>query len=131
MTAQFYGKKDKIMIPVPQSVKKETMEAFPLKKLGFRGGLETGWKRANQLTTQKSIPIQDLRFMRNWYARHVYTSYPGYKKWKDAGKPKDSKWHNKRSIISWIIWGGDSGRRFVNDNIDLLNRYYAKNYKKV
>ncbi len=131
MTAQFYGKKDKIMIPVPQSVKKETMEAFPLKKLGFRGGLETGWKRANQLTTQKSIPIQDLRFMRNWYARHVYTSYPGYKKWKDAGKPKDSKWHSKRSIISWIIWGGDSGRRFVNDNIDLLNRYYAKNYKKV
>lgn len=131
MTAQFYGKKDKIMIPVPESVQKETMQAFPLRKLGFRGGLETGWKRANQLTKQKSIPIQDLRFMRNWYARHVYTSYPGYKKWRDAGKPKDSKWHGKRSIISWIIWGGDSGRKFVNDNIGLLNKHYGKNYKKV
>lgn len=131
MSAQFYGKKSNKMVSVPSSVRRETMEAFHLRKLGFKGGTNTGWKRAKQLTTQKRIPIEDLRFMRNWYARHVYTSYPGYKKWKDAGKPKDSKWYNKRSIIAWIIWGGDSGRRFVNDNVNLLNKYYGKNYTKV
>jgi hypothetical protein len=125
---QFYGKMDKIMVKVPKEVKKETQEAFMLRSLGFKGGLETGWKRATQLTTKAAIPIQDLRFMRNWYARHVYTSYPGYKKWKDSGRPNDKKWHNKRSIISWIIWGGDSGRKFVNDNISLLNSHYNKKY---
>ena len=119
------------MIKVPEEVRRETNEAFALKKLGFKGGLETGWKRAKQLTTKNSIPIQDLRYMRNWYARHVYTSYPGYKKWKDYGKPKDSKWHSKRSIISWIIWGGNSGRKFVNDNTNLLNKHYNKNYRQV
>jgi len=119
------------MVKIPKEVKKETQEAFMLRNLGFKGGLETGWKRATQLTSQTAIPIQDLRFMRNWYARHVYTSYPGYKMWKEAGKPKDKKWHNKRSIISWIIWGGDSGRKFVNDNVSLLNAHYNKKYTKV
>lgn len=77
------------------------MYAFKLKKLGFVGAKETGWKRAKQLATKESIPIEDLRYMRNWFARHIITSYPGFKKWKEAGRPKDSKWHNKRAIISW------------------------------
>lgn len=131
MPVQFYGKGSPIMINIPLEVKRETSEAFKLRKLGFRGGLETGWKRALQLTTKSSIPIQDLRFMRNWYARHVFTSYPGFKKWKDIGKPITKEWHNRRSIISWIIWGGDSGRKFVNNYTDLLNKYYNKKYKKI
>lgn len=131
MPAQFHGKSHRIMIRVPSDVKNETKEAYKLRNLGFKGGLETGWKRAKQLTTQSSISIEDLRFMRNWYARHVYTSYPNFRKWKQLGKPKDKKWHNKRSIISWIIWGGDSGRRFVNNNTALLNEYYKKNYKRI
>jgi len=132
--SQFYGKKSDIMIPVPENVKKVALYSYKLKDLGFGGGIETGWKRARQLATQKSIPIEDLRYMRNWFARHIYASYPSYKMWIKAGKPLDEKkWHNKHGIISWYIWGGNSAFKWVNSqkNINLLNKHYDKNYKPV
>jgi hypothetical protein len=130
---QYYGKRSKIMVKVPENVKKVAMYAFKLKNLGFKGALETGWKRAKQLSTKTEIPIEDLRYMRNWYARHVYTSYPGYKKWIDVGRPKDSSWHNKHAIISWVTWGGNPGFRWVNSqkNINLLNKHFNKDYRKI
>ncbi len=132
--SQFYGKKSKINVKIPNYVKNDTKLSFKLKKLGFGGGLETGWKRAKQLTTKEYIPIEDIRFMRNWFARHIYVSYPSYKKWKDAGKPITNEWTSKHGIISWIIWGGDSGFKWINTDkiINLLNKYYPeKNYQKI
>jgi hypothetical protein len=130
---QFYGKKSKVMIMVPKNVKKWALYAFKLKKIGFEGALETGWKRAKQLATKESIPIEDLRYMRNWYARHIYTSYPGFKEWIDAGNPLDSQWHKKHAIQSWLTWGGNAGFNWINSdkNIKLLNEYFNKNYKKI
>ena len=131
--AQFYGKKSERMVKVPQNVKKWALYAFKLKKLGFEGATETGWKRAKQLATKEFIPIEDLRYMRNWYARHIYTSYPGYKRWEDLGRPKDVKYHKQHSIESWLTWGGNAGFRWVNSQktVDLLNSYFNKNYKVV
>lgn len=132
--AQFYGRKSDIMITVPENVKKVALYSYKLKSLGFGGGMKTGWKRAHQLATQKSIPIEDLRYMRNWFARHVYASYPNYKKWVKAGKPLDEKkWHNKHGVISWYIWGGDPAFKWVNSqkNISLLNKEYGKSYESV
>jgi hypothetical protein len=129
--AQYYGKRSSTMITVPENVKKVALYSYKIKRLGFRGGLETGWKRANQLSTQSAISIQDLKYMRAWFARHIITSYPTYKRWMKAGRPKDSSWHNKRGIIAWLIWGGDSAFRWVNSqkNINLLNKHYNKSYK--
>jgi hypothetical protein len=131
--SQFYGKQSDIMIPVPENVKKAALYSFELKKLGFKGGIETGWKRAKQLATKKAIPIEDLRYMRNWFARHIYASYPSYKKWIQANKPNETKWHNKHGIISWLIWGSDPAFRWVNSqkNINLLNKHYNKDYKVI
>jgi organic radical activating enzyme len=132
--AQYYGKKSKVMVKVPENVKNTALYAFKLKKLGFGGGLETGWKRAKQLATKSSIPIQDLKYMRAWFSRHVYTSYPTYKKWKVAGRPKDSSWHKRHGIVSWLIWAADAGFKWVNSqkNINLLNKHYpGKNYKAI
>jgi transcription elongation factor Elf1 len=131
--SQYYGKKSSVNIKVPQTVKNTALYAMKLGKLGFKGGLETGWKRAKQLATKETIPIEDLRYMKAWFARHVYTSYPGYHKWVKAGRPKDSKWHNKHAIISWLIWSGDAAFKWVNStkNINLLNKHYpGKNYTK-
>lgn len=127
---QFYGKKSKTMIKVPREVKIAAINSFRLQKLGFEGGRETGWKRAKQLSTQKSIPIEDLRFMRNWYARHFYTSYPGYKAWENAGRPETKEWFKKHSIISWEIWGGTPALVWVNSRkvVELLNKTYGKAY---
>lgn len=128
---QYYGKRSSIMVKVPENVKKTALYAFKLEKLGFRGGHETGWKRAKQLATKDEIPIEDLKYMRAWFARHIYSSYPTYKKWLRAGRPKDSQWHNKHGIISWLIWSGDAAFKWVNSkkNINLLNKHYNKNYK--
>lgn len=129
--SQYYGKKSNVMIRVPEKVKKTALYSFKIRDLGFGGGIETGWKRAKQLATQKAIPIQDLRYMRNWFARHIYASYPSYKKWLDKGRPKTAEWHKKHGIISWLIWGGDAAFKWVNSksNIKLLNKYYNKDYK--
>jgi hypothetical protein len=130
---QYYGKRSSKMITVPANVKKWALYAFKLKKLGFQGARETGWKRAKQLATKNEIPIEDLRYMRNWYARHIYTSYPGFKKWVRVGRPKDTSWHKKHAIISWVTWGGDAGFRWVNSKktINLLNKHFNKNYKVI
>jgi len=131
---QYYGKRSSIMVKVPENVKKTALYAFKLKKLGFQGGHETGWKRAKQLATKDEIPIEDLKYMRAWFARHIYASYPTYKKWKNAGRPKDSQWHNKHGVVSWLIWGADSAFKWVNSqkNINLLNKHYpGKNYKSL
>jgi hypothetical protein len=128
---QYYGKRSSVMIRVPENVKRTALYSFKLKRLGFKGGVETGWKRAKQLATRDSIPIQDLKYMRAWFARHIITSYPTYKKWRLAGRPKDSSWHNKRGIIAWLIWSGDAAFKWVNSqkNINLLNKHYNKSYK--
>lgn len=125
----FHNKKSIELIKVPDNVKKAALEAFKLKNLGFKGGLNTGWLRAKQLSTKKFIPIEDLRVMRNWYARHFYTSYPTYKQWKQQGKPKDIQWHSKRGIIAWLIWGGTPGLEWVNNNVKKLNTSFNTNYK--
>ena len=132
--SQYYGKRSKVMVKVPENVKKVALYSFKLKKMGFKGGIETGWKRAKQLSTQSEISIQDLKYMRSWFARHIYASYPSYKLWKKAGRPKTHEWHNRHGIISWMIWGSTPAFKWVNSkkNIALLNKYYpGKNYKPI
>jgi hypothetical protein len=121
------------MVDVPKNVKKWAQYAFKLKKIGFKGAIETGWKRAHQLSTKDKIPIEDLRYMRNWYARHIFTSYPTFKQWIKAGKPKTSDWYNKRGIQAWITWGANAGFKWVNSDkvINMLNKHFNKNYKKI
>lgn len=131
---QFYGKESSINIKIPSNVKKTALMAYKLRDLhGFKGGVETGWKRARQLSQEKTIPIEDLKFMRNWFARHIITSYPSYKSWEENNKPIDSKYKNKRGIISWLIWGGDPAFKWVNSkkNIQLLNTHFNKSYKPI
>jgi len=131
--SQYYGKRSSIMVKVPKNVKKWAQYAFKLKELGFEGAVETGWKRAKQLSTKEYIPIEDLRYMRNWYARHIYTSYPTFREWIDAGRPKTKEWHNKRGILAWITWGADAGLKWVNSEktLKLLNKHFNKNYKLI
>ena len=111
---------DSVKIKIPVSVKREAQFSFKLKKLGFHGGTSTGWNRARQLAEEETITLEDLRNMKAWFARHVFTSYPGYKDWVETGKPTDDpKWHRTNSIIAWLIWGGSSGFRFVTSDANI------------
>ncbi len=130
-SGQFHGKRSSVMVKVPKDVASRAKKAFRLRELGFKGGIETGWKRAKQLATKKEISIQDLRYMRNWFARHYYTSRPVYIKWARAGKPETPEWFNKRGIIAWLIWGGDPALKWINSKTNLLNKHFNKNYKQI
>lgn len=133
--SQYYGRNSSIMIKVPKSVKSRALYAFKLRdKYGFKGGIETGWKRAKQLATKESIPIQDVKYMRAWFARHIKTSYPSYKSWKEKGSPKeDNYWKNKHGIIAYLIWGGTPAYNWINSSSvrNKLKNYYGKDFPKV
>ena len=73
--------------------------------------------------------------MRTWFARHGPdaknggTSYPGYLRWIEDGKPFTGKGKNKyRGAVSWLIWGGDAAYLWLKTIKirKLLYRYYPK-----
>lgn len=132
MPPQFHGKKSDKMISVPASVRNAAAKSYSMRDSGFKGGHSTGWKRAKQLSTKDSISIQDLRYMRNWYARHIYTSYPAYHEWKKEGRPMDDPYfHQKRGILAWQIWGGDPALTWINKHTRTLNKYFGTDYSKI
>jgi hypothetical protein len=122
------------MVKVPISVKNATREAYKLKQNKFHGGTLTGEKRLTQLANKNEISINDVRYIRNWFARHIFTSYPSYLAWTKAGKPlNDSYWKRKRGIYAWAIWAGNPALNWINSKkiINLLNKTFDKNYKKI
>jgi hypothetical protein len=131
--SQFYGKRSNVMVKVPANVKKWALYAFKLKELGFRGATETGTKRGKQLASKVEIPIEDVRYMHAWYKRHIYASYPSFNEWNKEKRPKTKDWHHKRGIVSWCIWGGNAGLRWMNSKsiLKLLSSHYNKSYTKI
>lgn len=115
---------------VPLSVKKEAEIGLLLRKNGFEGGTSTGWGRGKQLKECEYVSKHTIKIMKAWFARHGPraknggTSYPGYKKWVKNGKPKtpssppNSNKNDYRGAVSWLIWGGDEGLKWV-DSINL------------
>jgi hypothetical protein len=117
---------------VPESVRRAALKSYDMRTEGFCGGHSTGWKRAKQLSSEEYISIEDLRFMRNWYARHIHTSYPSYLEWKQSRKPMNNRYfHKKCGIIAWQIWGGDPGLTWVNNKTSILNSYFGTKYEKI
>jgi hypothetical protein len=114
---------------IPTNVRKAAERAYRLRDdYGYKGATSTGWARAKQLSTKTYIPIETLRTMRNWYARHYYTSKPGYDAWVKTGDKK-----HQRAVIAWLTWGGTPGLNWVNSIrvINKLNSYYDKDYDKI
>lgn len=98
---------------IPAAVRNDAKEGLELMELGYRGGTETGWNRAQQLAYAQTIPVEDLAVMRAWFARHGPdaknggTSYPGYCDWVQLGKPLDEP-NKHKGAVAWLIWGGDA-----------------------
>lgn len=112
---------------VPLAVKREAKLGLYMKQAGFAGGTSTGWARAQQLLKCDTVSARTIKTMKAWFARHGPraknggTSKPGYNKWVRDGKPTVPTVHTKniyRGAVSWLVWGGDSAFRWV-DNISL------------
>ena len=108
---------------IPSTVAKEAKKGLEMHKLGFVGGTSVGWNRARQLTTCTYVSGQTIKTMKAWFARHTYTSYPGYKKWVRDGEPMVLSPSNKRKYrgaVAWLIWGGNAGKDWV-ESINLMS----------
>lgn len=102
---------------IPESVKREAKKGLDMHRKGFKGGTTTGWNRARQLIKCDAVSAKTIKTMKAWYARHTYTSYPGYQKWVKAGKPTKLTQSNKniyRGAVSWLIWGGDAAKDWLD-----------------
>lgn len=104
------------LLTIPENVQKAAQKAVELKKLGFKGGMATGHARAKQLAKGGTIPLKNVKVMRAWYARHIYSSYPSYTFWVNDGKKTDQAYKKYGGIYSWLAWGGDPGYKWVNSN---------------
>ena len=103
------------MFSVPKDVQKEAEISLQLHHVGYEGGTATGFSRARQLIRGK-VDIVTLRTMRNWFARHIVTSYPGYKKWVADGSPTKlvpGKTHSYRGAVAWELWGGTPAYKWI------------------
>jgi hypothetical protein len=96
----------------PQSVANEAQEALDAKEQygdKVKGGLATGWTRANQLANKEKISYKTIRRMKAFFDRHDGNQ-------KIAPEHKDFPWGD-HGFTAWKIWGGDSGRQWAEDVI--------------
>lgn len=114
-TLQSGGTRGTRKLKIPDAVRRTAQRGNELRKKGFKGGTETGWKRGRQLANKESISEHDARIMRAWFARHSVTSKPSYDEWIKAGKPEDDGYFKRKGgIVAWLIWGGNAGQRWIN-----------------
>lgn len=99
---------------IPPKVQKAAALGVKMKENGYAGATETGIMRGLQLSRRKTIPLETLKVMNAWFARHGPdasnggTSFRGYCKWLMNGSPTDGTGRSKyRGAVSWLLWGGD------------------------
>lgn len=114
-------------VTVPMNVREEARLGLHLHDLGYAGGTDTGYDRAQQLI-DGTVDPETLRTIRNWFARHRFVSYPGYQAWVSAGRPDtyiQGRKNSYRGAIAWLLWGGDSAYNWIRspEIQGLLNQY--------
>lgn len=119
-----------MFVKIPKAVQDTAILALRLLEQGYSGMTEMGKLRAKQLATKDDIRLSELRVIRNWFARHVYTSYPGYKEWVDSNFDSTKI---TPAVIAWLGWGGDAMLDYVNSReiLNLLNNTYNVEYKPI
>ena len=104
---------------IPVEVKRAAKLGLEMHKAKFAGGTETGWARARQLVSCEYVSYRTIKTMKAWFARHTYTSYPGYRRWVEDGRPTiptTSTKNKYRGAVAWLIWGGDPAKKWVSLN---------------
>ena len=106
----------------PQDVQRAAALGLALRRKHGRGGITSkqagkegigsGVQRAVSLSNGKRIPIKTLKRMVSFFARH------------SAYKHKHKTAPTGAARISWLLWGGDAGRRWAKAK---LRQHEARN----
>lgn len=86
----------------PQEVRANAKRGLELRAKHGRGGTAVGVARARDLSNGKSLPIETIKRMVSYFARHEVDK-------QGEGWGKDSA-----GYIAWLLWGGDAGKAWAN-----------------
>ena len=75
---------------------------------GSKAGTAVGRTRARQLANQEPLSYETIKRMKAFFDRH--------EKNKEIGEGKE--WYEDNGFVSWLLWGGNSGRRFAERIIE-------------
>lgn len=76
-----------------------------------RGGTSVGVARARDISNEVELPIETVRRMRSYFARHeVDKQAEGFRPGED-GYPSAGR-------IAWALWGGDPGQTWANGIVE-------------
>jgi len=70
---------------------------------GSKAGTAVGRTRARQLADRKPLSYETVKRMKAFFDRH--------EKNKEVAEGKE--WYEDNGFVSWLLWGGDAGRRFA------------------
>lgn len=97
----------------PAAVRQIAKNALERRKEHGRGGTEVGVARARDLAAGKGIPLETLKRMKSFFARH-------------SVDPKSDK--TSAASIAWGLWGGTAGQKWAEGQVNKAER--AKAAKK-
>ena len=89
----------------PAGVIAAAKRGLELRREFNRGGTEVGVARARSLSNGQGIPLETIRRMVSYFARHEVD-----KKGKDWGNASNPS----AGYIAWLLWGGDAGKTWAN-----------------
>jgi hypothetical protein len=114
-------------IVAPHAVAKEAEHGLYLRKHHGRGGLtksqakkegiNSGVERAKQLANQKPLSVEDVKAMYSFFKRHS-----AFKKHHNEDPPSNA-------LISWKLWGGDAGEKWISKEYQKLQMNEVKKLK--
>lgn len=90
----------------PQAAMKSAKLGLELRREHGHGGTEVGVARARDLSNGKRIPMKTIKRMHSFFSRHA------------AYKHKHKEEPTGPARISWLLWGGDAGRRWAASLLD-------------
>lgn len=94
---------DKYFTP-PKEVAEAAEKGLMLKEKFNKGGTVVGWRRAEQLRERAAVSRKDIIKIVSYFARHEVD-----KKAKNFGNEANPS----KGYISWLLWGGDPGRKWA------------------
>jgi hypothetical protein len=101
----------KVTFIPPESVAEEARLGLELRSQqppSNRCCTPVGIRRATQLANRQPVSIDTLYRMRSYFARHEVDK-------------RGKNWNNNsKGYQAWLCWGGDSGRDWCNDCINMI-----------
>ena len=106
---KFINKYDDLNFKIPDGVKKNAQKGLDLRKEYNRGGTSVGLGTAKYLVKNVVATSEKIRHVANYFPRH-------------AGDNLDEKDPPSNGYIAWLLWGGDSGRRWSEKLVAAMNK---------